>query len=535
MRSTNLLLSTIVTTLAMFTYVVNASKVDLSRHLNSTAPLISTWSDPVNKSTVDSIKAIKGISIGGWLVTEPYITPSLYWSAKHSSYANSRTNVNIVDEYTLCKALGQEKARQLLTQHYNSWITRKDIQNIKKHGFNLVRIPIGYWAWKKPGSIDRYVNDMMYYDPYVGGIQLSYFNRALRWCRDAGLKVMIDLHGVPGSQNGFDNSGRRIFDGEGELGWLKEPGTRELTVEILKVIYEEYTTGEWKDLITGIEVVNEPMASRIGEDDIISFYEETIDDYTESDAATTLVLHDAFQPLGYWDEYRNDTKLPILIDHHHYEVFNYHQNANDQFSRLSDILEYGDDLAKEQASHPSIVGEWSGAITDCATWLNGIGIGSRYDGTYYDKLNRSSSENGALGTCQSYKSISEWDSEYKTRVRQFIEAQLVSYTNNSKGWIFWNWKTETAPEWDYLKLVESNLFPHPFDNLTYFYPNGSIKATNDSSLLSASGVDLEHRHANGAARLTGNPMLQHAFQYLSKLTPLLAAVALVAVVSFANF
>jgi glucan 1,3-beta-glucosidase len=29
-----------------------------------------------------------------------------------------------------------------------------------------------------------------------------------------------------------------------------------------------------------------------------------------------------------------------------------------------------------------VVGEWSPAMTDCAKYLNGRGVGSRYDGTY---------------------------------------------------------------------------------------------------------------------------------------------------------
>ena len=30
----------------------------------------------------------------------------------------------------------------------------------------------------------------------------------MRWAEELELKVILDLHGAPGSQNGFDNSGR---------------------------------------------------------------------------------------------------------------------------------------------------------------------------------------------------------------------------------------------------------------------------------------------------------------------------------------
>ncbi len=41
-----------------------------------------------------------------------------------------------------------------------------------------------------------------------------YLKRLLQWADEIGLKILLDLHGAPGSQNGFDNSGRR-----GDVHW----------------------------------------------------------------------------------------------------------------------------------------------------------------------------------------------------------------------------------------------------------------------------------------------------------------------------
>jgi len=38
-------------------------------------------------------------------------------------------------------------------------------------------------------------------DPYVQGAY-AILGQALDWAQTAGLKVLIDLHGAPGSQNG---------------------------------------------------------------------------------------------------------------------------------------------------------------------------------------------------------------------------------------------------------------------------------------------------------------------------------------------
>jgi aryl-phospho-beta-D-glucosidase BglC (GH1 family) len=57
---------------------------------------------------------------------------------------------------------------------------------------NHVRIPIGYWAYEVASG-----------EPYIQG-QREYLLKATDWAGKHGLKVIIDLHGVPGSQNGYD-------------------------------------------------------------------------------------------------------------------------------------------------------------------------------------------------------------------------------------------------------------------------------------------------------------------------------------------
>jgi glucan 1,3-beta-glucosidase len=85
--------------------------------------------------------------------------------------------------YTLGQTLGQSAAQNLLNAHWSTWITQADFNEIRDVGLNHVRIPIGYWAVNpQPG------------DPYVQG-QLPYLDKAIGWAREAGIKVMIDLHG----------------------------------------------------------------------------------------------------------------------------------------------------------------------------------------------------------------------------------------------------------------------------------------------------------------------------------------------------
>ena len=71
---------------------------------------------------------------------------------------------------------------------------------------------------------------------------------------------MIDLHTAPGSQNGFDNSGRR-----GPIRWL-EGDNVERTLRILEKITQNMadwiTEGHIKEeTLYGIELLNEPAVS----------------------------------------------------------------------------------------------------------------------------------------------------------------------------------------------------------------------------------------------------------------------------------
>lgn len=36
---------------------------------------------------------------------------------------------------------------------------------------------------------------------------MDYVKKAIQWSKNNGLKVMISMHGLPGSQNGQDHSG----------------------------------------------------------------------------------------------------------------------------------------------------------------------------------------------------------------------------------------------------------------------------------------------------------------------------------------
>ena len=70
----------------------------------------------------------------------------------------------------------------------------------------------------------------------------------------------------------------------------------------------------------------------------------------------------------------------------------------------------------------TIVGEWTPAMTDCAKYLNGRGVGARYDGSISQGAPRYGSCEGLTGPGWSFSQ------DYKDFLRQTWEAQVRSYT-----------------------------------------------------------------------------------------------------------
>ena len=58
--------------------------------------------------------------------------------------------------------------------------------------------------------------------------------------------------------------------------------------------------------------------------------------------------------------------------------------------------------------------------------------------------------------------MSSWTQDYKDEVRKYIEVQLDAYEAKTRGWVFWNFKTEgDAGEWDLFQLLDNDVFPQP--------------------------------------------------------------------------
>ncbi|KAJ1964344.1 hypothetical protein GGI12_001489 [Dipsacomyces acuminosporus] len=380
---------------------------------------------PLDKRGFNGV--IRGVNLGGLFVLEPWITPSLFKEWEDTP------NSPVVDEWTYCKTLGKHTCAERLKGHWSSWVKEEDIRTLAAMNINTLRIPIGYWALADSDS-----------EPYVQG-QVGYLKRVLRWATAYNLRVMLDLHGAPGSQNGFDNSGKR-----GDISWSKNANDIDRTLAALAglaSIAREFP------IVSGIQAVNEPAHWGVPKTTIIDFYNRAYNTVRSIAPWVSVVFHDAFLPQEQWADLTPKNMTNVYLDTHIYHVFDEGQLASTPDQHVSAACAEGERMRKFNARTPTICGEFSLATTDCAMWLNGFQHGARWDGTYKTK---SSIVPG--GTCRGEENMDAWSSSKKAVIRRFAMAQLQAF-EKSNGWIFWNFKTETADAWNFIKLYKAGIIP----------------------------------------------------------------------------
>lgn len=330
-------------------------------------------------------KALRGVNLGGWLVLEPWITPSLF------------KNTNAPDEFTYCDQASPDRIRDL-KQHHKSWITRQDFQWLAEHGFEAVRIPIGYWVF---GDVQ----------PFVGSVK--YLDSAFGWAEEFGLKVLICLHGAPGSQNGEVHSGR-----SGSTEWPLQQAHIDASLKTIERLARRYHDSP---ALLGIELLNEPSGD-IARRTLTDYYHKAYKSIRQICGSNAwVVFDDRFLPRRWqwalhWPFYRN-----VAQDYHHYQIFTPEDKALDLPGHLVKAMRTGSLLRWVNWHRPIIIGEWSAALDpQSLAALRGAQLQAGY--------------------------------------KEYVATQLKSYEHTS-AWFYWTYRTEDGGPWSLRDIVEQDIFP----------------------------------------------------------------------------
>lgn len=418
------------------------SKWDDSASANSNTP-------PLNKAWQYGTMPVRGTNIGGWLNLEPFITPSMF---------NFAASDNVVDEWTLCQKLGADQCARTMENHYATYITKADFQAIANAGLDHVRIPYGYWA------VTTYDGD-----PYVPQISWRYLLRAIEWCREYGLRVNLDLHGAPGSQNGWAHSGH-----QGTINWLQGPNGDEngqRTLDIHNQLSQFFAQDRYKNVVTMYGLVNEPkMIFMTNPQQVVSWNEKAIALVRGNGIKQQILFHDGFLPLTDWNNTMKDVGSNVMLDTHQYQIFNVGQlklthtdKINLACSGWTGIMTVSNN--PDTGWGPTIDGEWSQADTDCTPNLNNVGAGSRWAGNLNTNtgsgavtVNTPSCASPPCSCALANADPSQYTATYKQFLKMYAEAQMHSF-EQAQGWFYWTWKTESATQWSWKLGLAAGILP----------------------------------------------------------------------------
>lgn len=408
-------------------------------------------------------RPIRGVNLGGWLVLEPFLTPSFF-----EAYD---PRLKIVDEHSLIqhvnKTLGPNAVKELLETHYATFINETTFKEIAEAGLDHVRIPYGYWAVKVwPG------------DGFLGQVSWRYLLRGIEWARKYGLRVNLDLHSVPGGQNGWNHSGRQDV-----VEWLNGPkgemyGNR--TLEIHQQLATFFSQDRYKDIVTMYGLVNEPRMFSLNATVVNEWTRTAYNIVQKAGFKGTIIYGDGFLGVDSWQGVFPTSDFPnLMLDVHEYTIFDDGLLQMPHAAKINFVCnEWKAQLIRSSSNVTghgmTFVGEWSQADTDCTPMLNNVGTGARWDGTYmppgsdpeeFDKASphRRCPGNGPDCSCEIPASgdISLYPDAYKSFLRDFAEAQMHVFENYGRGFMYWNWDCETfnATQWSYRKSWKLGLMP----------------------------------------------------------------------------
>jgi len=425
--------------------------------------LNSTWNDDIranehvprlNEQWKYGDMPFRGINLGGWLSIEPFITPSLF-----SKYPLSD---GVVDEWTLCEKLGPAQAKSTIEQHYSFWVQESTFADIQAAGFDHVRIPFSYWA------VTAYAGD-----PYVPMISWRYLLRAIEWARKYGLRINLDLHGAPGSQNGWNHSGR-----QGLIRWLNGTDGElngQRTIDIHKSLATFFSQDRYKNIVMMYGLVNEPRMTALPAKKIIDWSQKATQVIRNSGYTNLMIIGDGFLGLEKWQGKLQNIE-GLVLDSHQYEIFDvsllkmtHHDKIGFACGGYSQQAKNSIDTAT--GFGPTMFGEWSQADTDCTQYLNNVGAGTRWEGTLGDKDTPGGGTTGVVLTpsCHSKDKskcscteanadASSYSEAYKEWLLTFAEGQMTSF-EYGWGWFYWTWDTESATQWSYKAGMAAGILP----------------------------------------------------------------------------
>jgi len=345
---------------------------------------------------------VRGVNLGSWFLLEKWMVQRMFTDDDGSSFSDSCANI---DEHGLMSHLRPSTKRRRMEAHWGSWITEDDIAWMHEHGLNTVRVPFGYWITHPE-------------HPFIDGA-FKYLVKLFEWCERHHIAVLLDFHGLKGSQNGHFTSGNCGACGKQQCGttWKRFLDYEDTNLGVIRNLSRHFAKSP---SYYGFGLANEVGCCNSKE--VMAFYQKAYDIVRESSTDVLVFFDSTYNPATY--PFRREQA--VAQDDHVYFSARWREGAD---------REHGSNLAKARdrlmsiPRWPVVVGEWAlnhhghdlSGVNDRAAWL-----------------------------------------------RYFGRAQLQAYEQHTVGWIYWSYKTDYhASTWNYRHLCENGYLPGCTPSLRY--------------------------------------------------------------------
>ncbi|KAL4981399.1 glucan endo-1,6-beta-glucosidase B [Aspergillus falconensis] len=363
-----------------------------------------------SKRWLPASNKIRGVNLGSHFVIEPWMANTA-WTNMGCGGQKS--------EFDCVMALGQDTADQAFADHWGSWITQDDISQMVQYGLNTIRIPVGYWLKE----------DLVYADSEHfprGG--MKYLEDVCGWASDAGMYIIMDLHGAPGAQEP-----EQPFTGQ----YASTPGfyqdyQYDRALEFLEWMTANIHQNNKFRNVGMLEIVNEPVQN--------------------PDQVSSMV--NSYYPNAFTRIRNTESSLGITSNNYlHIQMMNEKWGSGDPTQSLTDnyfaayddhrYVKYDSSIAVNKDSYisgscaddrggnwPTIVGEWSLSVPD------------------------------------DVEHTADWEPSSNTDFyARWFAAQAIAYERQD-GWVFWSWKAELGDyRWSYTDAVDAGVIPKDLDSI----------------------------------------------------------------------
>jgi hypothetical protein len=187
---------------------------------------------------------LRGIGLGGWMLQEPYML-------QLSDVAGTQTEI----KSKISELIGQKNCGEFYARYLLNMITEKDIDALKKWGFNSIRLPMHYNLFTLPVEKEPVKGLNTWLEK---GFDMT--DSLLSWCKKKKIYLILDLHATPGGQ-GNDRPIADIDTLKPVL-WQSEANQFK-TIALWKKLAERYKDEEW---IGGYDLINETNYKLTGND-----------------------------------------------------------------------------------------------------------------------------------------------------------------------------------------------------------------------------------------------------------------------------